>query len=293
MAARSSGTSFSTTFAVTTGAGPPSPPRPRPPRPPLPGPAADVLPLQAAATREAITHRWKPKAGRCPKIAEQRNADRHRGRCRNTKVVSTEVQEDTGPAGALFTGKSSFDVSLRSHYPRLDDARSVRRRAARGGKARAGGRHISATFALRDRAGRDSAVRPGDPRPRQERELRSAARPTRPHDARGRGRGAAARSAADDEERAHAVRCADAAAARSHEGGRRVSVAVAAGRHRFSGGHDVARLHRSGEPRRDVGTVSAGADVPAAGRRDESARALAAARARADQRTKVSVGPLP
>src|SRR5947209_10285174 len=115
MAARSSGTSFSTTFAVTTGAGPPSPPRPRPPRPPPPGPAADVLPLQAAAARAAVTHRWKLKAGRRPKIAERRNAARHRGRCRNTEIGSTEVQEDTGPAGALFTEKSSFDVSLRSH----------------------------------------------------------------------------------------------------------------------------------------------------------------------------------
>src|SRR5438477_10164542 len=38
----STGTSFSMTFAVTTGAAPPSPPRPRPLRPEEP-PAADVL----------------------------------------------------------------------------------------------------------------------------------------------------------------------------------------------------------------------------------------------------------
>src|SRR5213593_3453179 len=48
IAAMSTGTSLSSTVAVTTGAGPASPPRPLPPRPP--GPAADVLlphPLRA------------------------------------------------------------------------------------------------------------------------------------------------------------------------------------------------------------------------------------------------------
>src|SRR2546425_12244885 len=53
IAARSTGTSFSVTFVVTTGAAPPSPPRPRPPRPPPPGPAAAVLLPHADTARPA------------------------------------------------------------------------------------------------------------------------------------------------------------------------------------------------------------------------------------------------
>src|SRR5947199_349037 len=56
MAARSTGTSFCETLAVTTGAGALSPPRPRP-RPPPPGAAADVLLPQPAAAAEAETLR--------------------------------------------------------------------------------------------------------------------------------------------------------------------------------------------------------------------------------------------
>src|SRR5262249_28600982 len=44
--------------------------------------------------------------------------------------------------------------------------------------------------------------------------------------------------------------------------------------------HDVARVHRRSEPRGDRGTVSAGADVSAAGCGDAGARAIAAASAR-------------
>jgi len=63
--ATSSGTSFSVTLAVTTGASPPPrPPRPpRPPPPAPPGPAADVLLPQAEAAAPATTERAIISAG--------------------------------------------------------------------------------------------------------------------------------------------------------------------------------------------------------------------------------------
>src|SRR5262245_39634158 len=96
MAAMSMGTSFSPTLAVTTGASPPPPPRPprpRPPPPALPGAAADVLLPQADAATAA--------------------AHRERISARLTAISSTRGYE--GFHG-LFTGNSSFDVSLRKTY---------------------------------------------------------------------------------------------------------------------------------------------------------------------------------
>src|SRR5437870_5092142 len=60
----STGTSFSVTLPVTTGARPPSPPRaPRPPRPPAPpGPAAEgVLPQELAAAPAAMQKRMSAR----------------------------------------------------------------------------------------------------------------------------------------------------------------------------------------------------------------------------------------
>src|SRR6266487_2143458 len=87
MAARSIGTSFSLTFAVTTGASPPPPPPPA-------GPAADVLLLQADAAATAAAHK---------EIISARLKD----------IGSTRGYEDSC---GLFTGNSSFDVSLQKTY---------------------------------------------------------------------------------------------------------------------------------------------------------------------------------
>src|SRR4029077_18747646 len=51
IAARSTGTSRSATFVVTTGTAPPPSPRPRPPRPPPPVPAAEPEQAVAATSR--------------------------------------------------------------------------------------------------------------------------------------------------------------------------------------------------------------------------------------------------
>src|SRR5262245_14419570 len=83
----STGTSFSATFAVTTGATPPSAPRPRPARPPVPGPAAD----------EAVLHALAATA------AEQQRRTRMR--------VDIFLTEHTGSEGGAFTPRTSFDVS--------------------------------------------------------------------------------------------------------------------------------------------------------------------------------------
>src|SRR4051812_48230757 len=58
MAARSTGTSRSVTFVVTTGTAPPPSPRPRPPRPPPPEPAAE--PEQPAPVI-VMTSRTRPE----------------------------------------------------------------------------------------------------------------------------------------------------------------------------------------------------------------------------------------
>src|SRR5262249_30292485 len=92
-------------------------------------------------------------------------------------------------------------------------------------------------------------------------------------------------AAARDEVSAHAVRRAHAATPRSDEGRRRVPARIAADGDRFSRRIDLARVHRSGEPRGDVRAISAGADVPAAGRCDGAARPLTTADPRADQRS--------
>src|SRR5436190_8004854 len=57
----STGTSFSMTFAVTTGAAPPSPPRPRPLRPEEP-PAADVLLPHPPSTKPDERHKQSSNA---------------------------------------------------------------------------------------------------------------------------------------------------------------------------------------------------------------------------------------
>src|SRR5581483_1535775 len=102
----STGTSFSETFAVTTGAAPPSP-RPRPPRPRPPPPAfapAAEVSLPQAAVRAARRHTEQNRRARL-----------------NTDVGSKESNErmarsstkDTGSDAPLFTQNSSFNVSLR------------------------------------------------------------------------------------------------------------------------------------------------------------------------------------
>src|SRR5712691_4475268 len=112
MAAMVTGTSFSDTLAVTTGAGRPSLPRPPRPRPPPPGPAADVLLLHADAARSAP--------------ASVRIARPYRDRERMQRRLSTldsKVQLDTGPKWGPFTRQTSFDVSLRKNYGFLTDRR--------------------------------------------------------------------------------------------------------------------------------------------------------------------------
>src|SRR5262245_42079396 len=102
----STGTSFSAALAVTTGAGPLSPPRPRPPRPPRPPPppalgvSADVPLVHAPAARAAARHKEKIK-----------------NRFDTSQLQKAlVVQEDTRRSAFVFTQRSSFDVSLHSSY---------------------------------------------------------------------------------------------------------------------------------------------------------------------------------
>src|SRR6266550_4326245 len=99
IAARSTGTSFSVTFVVTTGAAPPSPPRPRPPRPPPPGPAAAVLLSHADTARPVSARSAGARIGR----------DRLQARL---STLDSKVQKDTGLCCEPFTRRVSFDVSL-------------------------------------------------------------------------------------------------------------------------------------------------------------------------------------
>src|SRR5437899_3726223 len=177
MAASSMGTSRSPTFVVTTGASPPPPrpPRPRPPPPPLPGPAAAVLLLQlelaaAAVHRKIISARLKA-------------------------IGSTRGYED---CCAAFTENSSFDVSLRKTYrspPRgLGRDRLDRRRGPRQSRHRSGSGAVSTSAVVRAPASGSGPVHAGDPRQREERQLRSGNRPARRNERERRPCGALARA---------------------------------------------------------------------------------------------------
>ena len=102
------------------------------------------------------------------------------------------------------------------------------------------------------------------------------------------GRRPAARARARHEDAALGVRRADAAAARSDEGGRRrFRQTSPQSRVDFPAGSTWMAFTDQVSHAATGGAVSARADVPAAGRRDERARALAAAHPRAAQRALV------
>src|SRR5260221_2306661 len=110
MAAMSTGTSFSTAFATTTGATPPSPPRPRPPRPPPPppppGPAAEVFPLQADAAIAAANKRANVAC--LSTLGSQQSPHR--------QILPVQYNRIRARWAAYLRVKTSFDVSFRKPY---------------------------------------------------------------------------------------------------------------------------------------------------------------------------------
>src|SRR5215475_2443971 len=119
MAARSTGTSRSVTFVVTTGTAPPSP-RPRPPRPPPPPPVPAAEPEQPAPVIEA--NRTKPETRMNARLDKVLNS-----RVRAKKTTKTAMVLRAGEGIHLRTRNPPASRSIRAHQPpdTLDDSSTI------------------------------------------------------------------------------------------------------------------------------------------------------------------------